>query len=202
MARARVRAAKPAPNANRITGPKLFAAAIPTKYRPGTDDSKLDESTGILSSVFSSERIAALRNCKRSKSTLYPVAAMTCSDTISRSMPSEAPTLRCTLPLWTSAACGVHPRCNGTFPITLSLINHPPDGTQGSADSFHSKTFRQVMKGHRQISEEARAHSGTESRLRMPNLLPPRAGLARRLAMELQRLPSTDQLYIGTDLVQ
>ena len=33
-----VRAAKPAPNMNRITGPKLFAAASPTKYKPGTDD--------------------------------------------------------------------------------------------------------------------------------------------------------------------
>src|SRR5271157_611258 len=46
MVRVRVRAAKPAPNANRMTGPKLLAAATPTKYRPGIEDSNLDESTG------------------------------------------------------------------------------------------------------------------------------------------------------------
>src|SRR5689334_20154495 len=41
-----LRAVKPAPNANLITGPKLFAAATPTKYRSGTDDSKLELRTG------------------------------------------------------------------------------------------------------------------------------------------------------------
>jgi len=29
-----------------MTGPKLFAAAIPAKYSPGTDDSKFESSTG------------------------------------------------------------------------------------------------------------------------------------------------------------
>src|SRR3984885_10261442 len=77
-------AAKPAPNAKRITGPKLFAAASPTKYSPGTDDSKFDDSTGVPLTHSSFARVSAFRNFNRSVSTLYPVAATTCSVTISR----------------------------------------------------------------------------------------------------------------------
>src|SRR6202167_2090693 len=91
-------AAKPAPNAERITGPKLFAAASPTKYSPGTDDSKLDDSTGVPLTHLSFARMSAFRNFNRSVSTLYPVAATTCSVTISRVEPSSPRRCRCTLP--------------------------------------------------------------------------------------------------------
>ncbi len=70
MACVRRFAAKPAPNAKRMTGPKLFAAAMPTKYRPGTDDSKVDESTGVRLRVLSFDRISVLRNANRLMSTL------------------------------------------------------------------------------------------------------------------------------------
>lgn len=40
------RAAKSEPRTNRSAGPKLMAAARPTKYTPGTDDSNQRESTG------------------------------------------------------------------------------------------------------------------------------------------------------------
>jgi hypothetical protein len=39
------------PQTNLITGPKLFAAAMPTKYKPGTDDSNDDESAGAPPTV-------------------------------------------------------------------------------------------------------------------------------------------------------
>src|SRR5271154_1738954 len=67
---ARCCAVKPAPKANRITGPKLFAAAIPTKLSLGTDDSKVVESTGIFPAMCTFDRISALRNFRRSRSTL------------------------------------------------------------------------------------------------------------------------------------
>ena len=50
-----------------MTGPKLFAAATPPKYSPGTYDSKFDESTGAPLRVVTFERISGFRNFKRSK---------------------------------------------------------------------------------------------------------------------------------------
>jgi putative transposase len=44
---ARRRLVKFAPQANRTSGPKAFAAVGPTKYRPGTEDSKVRDSTGV-----------------------------------------------------------------------------------------------------------------------------------------------------------
>jgi len=69
-ARVTLSAANPAPKAKRITGPKLFAAATPTKYIPGTDDSKLEERIGEPWMALSDERIAGLRKASRSTSTL------------------------------------------------------------------------------------------------------------------------------------
>src|ERR1700722_4539495 len=45
-------AAKSAPHAKRNNGPKLFAAANPTKYSPSTDDSKSTDKTGELTTQF------------------------------------------------------------------------------------------------------------------------------------------------------
>src|SRR5882724_12168253 len=69
-ARATVSAANRAPNANRITGPKLFAAASPTKCKPWIDDSNADERSGVPSTVLRFERIAGLKKVSRSMSTL------------------------------------------------------------------------------------------------------------------------------------
>src|SRR4051812_11652817 len=41
------RAVKRAPSRNRMTGPNVFAAARPTKYKSGTDDSKFGDRTGV-----------------------------------------------------------------------------------------------------------------------------------------------------------
>src|SRR5580692_10515405 len=68
-------AAKPAPNAKRITGPKLFAAASPTKYSPGTEDSKLDDSTGVPLTHLSSARLSPSRTLIRPVPTFYRAAA-------------------------------------------------------------------------------------------------------------------------------
>src|SRR5580692_1974615 len=65
------------------------------------------------------------------------------------------------------------------------------------ANRFHPKTFGQIVKRHRGISKKARAHPRTETGLRMPDLLPQRAWLASRLAVEFQFLPATDELHAG-----
>src|ERR1700722_11510627 len=75
------------------------------------------------------------------------------------------------------------------------VSNEPsPGGAESCANSFHPKTFRQIMKGQRGIGKKARAHTGTKAGLRMPNLLPARAWLARRLAMGFQLRPAPNQL--------
>src|SRR5580658_1480373 len=77
-----LRAVNPAPKANRKRGPKVFAAVTPTKYKPGTEDSKFDDSTGVCST----DRIPLWRSASMKlnlrRSTLYPVAAMTWSTPI------------------------------------------------------------------------------------------------------------------------
>src|SRR5580693_5390187 len=67
---ATVRAVKSAPNANLMTGPKLIAAASPTKYRPGTDDSNDEDSAGDPTTVLILERVLSPRNFSFWRSTL------------------------------------------------------------------------------------------------------------------------------------
>ena len=50
------RAAYFAPWTNRTTGPKLYMAMGPTKNRPGTELSKLEDKTGAESLIRISER--------------------------------------------------------------------------------------------------------------------------------------------------
>ena len=63
------RAVKSVPKVNRKTGPKLLAAAIPTKKSPGTEDSKPVETSGVCSTARSCEQISGLRKFSRRRST-------------------------------------------------------------------------------------------------------------------------------------
>ncbi len=45
-----------------MTGPKLFAAASPTKYTQVTDDSKDEDSAGDPTTVLILDRVIAVRN--------------------------------------------------------------------------------------------------------------------------------------------
>src|SRR5579872_626885 len=65
-------AAKPAPKANRKTGPNVLAAAVPTKYNPGTDDSKCDDRIGAFSTWATPSRILLSRKLNLRRSTRYP----------------------------------------------------------------------------------------------------------------------------------
>ena len=72
-----LREVKSAPNTKRITGPNVVVDACPTKYSPGTDDSKFTDSRGAFPIRRSRSKIAELRNGRRCTSALYPVAART-----------------------------------------------------------------------------------------------------------------------------
>src|SRR5271169_7199614 len=83
------------------------------------------------------------------------------------------------------------------------VANEPSSrGSQASSDRLQPKTLGQVVKCARRIGKKARAHAGTKPRLRMPELLPLRAWLARGLAMELQFVLSADKLHVSARLVQ
>src|SRR5215831_267922 len=72
-----LREVKLAPNTKRITGPNIVIDACPTKYSPGTDDSKFTDSHGVFPTRCSCCKIAGLRNGRRCTSALYPVATIT-----------------------------------------------------------------------------------------------------------------------------
>ena len=76
-----------APNANRVSGPKELADAIPTMYRPGTEDSKLLDRTGVSWMVEICWRRPSSRNFNFEIATLKPVAPTTWSTTNSWSWP-------------------------------------------------------------------------------------------------------------------
>src|SRR5579872_7160327 len=65
-----MRAVNSAPNANLITGPKLLAAASPTKCNPGSVDSKLLDKTGDPARVLIFDRVSELKNFSLSRLTL------------------------------------------------------------------------------------------------------------------------------------
>jgi hypothetical protein len=65
-----LRAVKSAPNTKRITGPNVVVDACPTKYSPGTDDSKFADSRGVFPIRCSRSKIAELRNGRRCTSAL------------------------------------------------------------------------------------------------------------------------------------
>ena len=44
-----LRAVNLAPRAKRRSGPKVSAADVPTKYKPGNEDSKFEDNTGVCS---------------------------------------------------------------------------------------------------------------------------------------------------------
>src|SRR5580704_12496910 len=88
------------------------------------------------------------------------------------------------------------------FPDHFVANEPPPRRTECSSDSFHSKLLRQIVKGHRKVSEEARTHSRTEPGLWMSDLLPASAWLTRWLAMELQFFPAADQLHMSASFVK
>ena len=64
------RAVNPAPNANLSRGPNVFAADVPTKYRPDKEDSKFDDNTGVCSTDRILAWMAASMKVKRRRSTL------------------------------------------------------------------------------------------------------------------------------------
>ena len=57
-----------APTMKRISGPKLFNAGGPTRYSPGTEVSKLRDTTGIPVWVRNDRRRGSLRKSRRSMS--------------------------------------------------------------------------------------------------------------------------------------
>src|SRR5580700_8427204 len=84
------------------------------------------------------------------------------------------------------------------------LVSDKPSsrGPESLPNDFQAKTFRQVVKRCRGVGKEARAHAWSKPRLRMPDLLPPRARLTCGLAVELQFAPASDQLHLGARLLQ
>src|SRR5271165_2435713 len=74
--------------------------------------------------------------------------------------------------------------------------------TKGSTHGLDAKPLRQIVKSEWRVRKKPRAHAGTKPRLRMPDLLPPRAWLARRLAMKLQLFPATDELHISASFAK
>src|SRR5580692_8046146 len=88
------------------------------------------------------------------------------------------------------------------LPDHLVSDKPPSRGPQGLPNDFQAKTFGQVVKRRRRVGEEARAHAWAKPRLRMPDLLPPRARLTCWLAVELQFFPASDQLHLGACFLQ
>src|SRR5580658_9888911 len=73
---------------------------------------------------------------------------------------------------------------------------------QSFADDVQAQLFRQIVKCPRSIGIESRTRSRTKAGLRMPDLLPPRTWLARRLTMEMQFSSAADHLHICPSLAQ
>src|SRR5271163_3489017 len=83
------------------------------------------------------------------------------------------------------------------------VANEPsPRRAKSPTDSFDPKSLRQVVKGHGQVSKEARTHSRAKSGLWMSDLLPSRTWLSCWLAVELQFFPAADELDMSASFVK
>src|SRR5271156_5250553 len=75
-------------------------------------------------------------------------------------------------------------------------------GAKSSLYEVDAKLLRQIVKRGWSVGKQSRTQPGTKSRLRVPDLLPERALLARRLAVKLQFCSAADEFDICPGFMQ
>ena len=134
MAAAVRRAAKSAPQTNRMTGPNVMAAAFPTKNRPGTDDSNRPESRGAPCTVAIAARVDASTNSSESTLTRNPVPLA--------GYRTERAWLAADDPLPALIMTGRSAR-----PMTAAMLDNWHDWRRQRAAKRHSRTGRAAVSG-------------------------------------------------------
>ena len=152
-----VRAAKPAPNANRMTGPKLFAAATPAKIE--TRNRRLERLGKHWRSVHSLDLRSDLSVEELQTLHIHSVSGG-CNDVLGENL-SFATIFRLNsqahFAVLNLGALGRASEMQRHFPDHHVSDKPPSRGSKGPPDDFEAKPFGQIVESSGRIGKKARS---------------------------------------------